>query len=646
MLVAVIAACSSGAGTGDVPKATVVKEQGDRVLVPRLSPDGSQLAYWQPADTGSLFTLVIAKSDLTEPKVTTTTASSVPTNMLWSPDGARLAIDVGQAVQLFELKSGTSRAFPASSGYSTIVDWAPSGEALTILETVSGGKVRGAIFNLATGERRVAVPTESRPHFGFLLPDGQRFVYSVFDGSKSTIWITDSTRTKSRPLTTEGFEGWSTAYPMPLLTGVSPDGKDLLYVSWRTGRNDLWVVALDGGSPPRQLTKDVRDDDGALWSKDGRAVVYRSNSGGQIDLWSIPSTGGVPTRLTDTPQEDAAILGWVGTGEHATLLYTDQDRLSGVVARDLASGTERILIADSLRVRSLEQVSPDGSMVSAILTRGGADELVVSEVRSGTMRSLFRGTGRISSVSWAPDGKTLVIGSDHAGSPDIWTVRVADGKMTRITDWPGAEQVAQYSDDGRSIIFDADRDSKLRDLWKVDAAGGTPTRITRLGTILELNTIGANGQTLVAALRKSDGAIAPHRLLPDGNLAPIWTGSGSVLNWRVPVGDSLLVMVEERGRRSTRLIPLSGGTGREIYAGNVLGAYPSHGGRKYLVSVQNGATADLGLLDVDTRALTLLTKTPLASEMFGEFGADDQTVILRRQRLLSRYLTVRTSATP
>jgi hypothetical protein len=75
----------------------------------------------------------------------------------------------------------------------------------------------------------------------------------------------------------------------------SPDGKELLYESRRTGQRDLWILPIDGGKA-RQLTHDVRDDYAGAWSSDGEWIAFLDHDDNVIPLdgpyWSTVLVSG------------------------------------------------------------------------------------------------------------------------------------------------------------------------------------------------------------------------------------------------------------------------------------------------------------------------------------------------------------------
>src|SRR5579864_9031912 len=73
----------------------------------------------------------------------------------------------------------------------------------------------------------------------------------------------------------------------------SPDGREVVFTTNLTGRNNLWKVSAAGGWPVQLLQSDDRQS-GAVWSPDGKWIVFEQDfGGGEIyDLFAVSSDGG------------------------------------------------------------------------------------------------------------------------------------------------------------------------------------------------------------------------------------------------------------------------------------------------------------------------------------------------------------------
>lgn len=78
----------------------------------------------------------------------------------------------------------------------------------------------------------------------------------------------------------------------------SPDGKTIVFVSDRSGGENLWLVDADGRNV-RPLTRgNAQMFASPEWAPDGQYVVASRSQGGNFDLWMYHKDGGSGLRLT------------------------------------------------------------------------------------------------------------------------------------------------------------------------------------------------------------------------------------------------------------------------------------------------------------------------------------------------------------
>src|SRR5207237_8984302 len=93
-------------------------------------------------------------------------------------------------------------------------------------------------------------------------------------------------------------------------TAWSPDGKTSAFVRNITGRNNTWIVAVEGGWP-MQLTVSDQRQTALAWSPDGKWIAYQSDYDGdeQWDIFLVsPKTGQVVniTKTREIAEENPA----------------------------------------------------------------------------------------------------------------------------------------------------------------------------------------------------------------------------------------------------------------------------------------------------------------------------------------------------
>ncbi len=103
-------------------------------------------------------------------------------------------------------------------------------------------------------------------------PDGTRVAYVLQEIDKqkneytSAIWVA---REGAAPVR-------FTAGPRDTQPRWSPDGRHLVFVSNRSGSNQLWLLSLEGGEA-RQLTRIKGGVQDPVWSPDGRMIAFTAN---------------------------------------------------------------------------------------------------------------------------------------------------------------------------------------------------------------------------------------------------------------------------------------------------------------------------------------------------------------------------------
>lgn len=151
---------------------------------------------------------------------------------------------------------------------------------------------------------------------------------------------------------------------------ISPDGKSIAFVY----QGDIWLVDAKGGEAV-QLTTNPAHDTEPRWSPDGKYVIFASYREGQKDLWAVSTEGGAPKRLTDyggaqTPYavaKDGTIIFSAYYQEHAaTSAFPGQASLYGIdFAQALSAANDKLPVP--VRIAAVRagaaDVAPDGTIL-------------------------------------------------------------------------------------------------------------------------------------------------------------------------------------------------------------------------------------------------------------------------------------------
>jgi Tol biopolymer transport system component/C-terminal processing protease CtpA/Prc len=276
----------------------------------------------------------------------------------------------------------------------------------------------------------VPIPALSQPA---LSPDGSRIVFAAGGdlwtvpaaGGTAHLLVSDPA-TESRPL-------------------FSPDGKQLAFVSTRTGNGDIYVLTLASGDLTR-LTWDDDVDQLDAWSRDGRWIYFSSSShdiASMNDVYRVHPEGG-------TPMEVSA------------------DRyVSEFFAAPAPDGRT---LAFSARGIAASQWWRHG--------RSHLDEAEIWLLRDGNYSRLTTGGFKDLWPMWSPDGGKLYFSSDRSGAENLWVqdVPAAGGTPAApraVTQFTGGRVLwPTLSSDGRTLLFERDFG-----IWRLDTASGATAAV-------------------------------------------------------------------------------------------------------------------------------------------------------------------------
>jgi hypothetical protein len=408
-----------------------------------MSPHGEQVVYgWRLPD--GAFELRVINADATWPQVIVPRVSAYePLPLDWSSDGQRIlcafqqqtgTVDLvlvpstGGKVQLLH-SFDDGRALHASLSpdaafvvVSSGLDIVPTRD-VQILDT-RGGSVR-TLLHPARNERLARwTPRGSRV---FFLRDAVDHS-GVFDG-----WVVDVTR---------GAAVGDPAMVAPGLGGVhdvalTESGQ--MYRTAAKGTADVYTATFDvsGSSPPgppkRVATKDIGNHVAPAWSPDGRTLAYFTTA-------DSPHVGTVPRR-TLTLQEvlsgegrlvpvPLAVVGgytprWSADGKHVAIWGADQEaeERAGWYRVNVQSAETRPLVVGRGAVPGQGQYSPDGTR---FFYRHRQRGLIARELESGVEQLVLpEAVASIDRFQISPDGASLAFsGHEKTSNGDLTTISV------------------------------------------------------------------------------------------------------------------------------------------------------------------------------------------------------------------------------
>jgi Tol biopolymer transport system component len=261
--------------------------------------------------------------------------------------------------------------------------------------------------------------------------------------------------------------GNDAAAAVPVTTGnqviesmrVSWDGRWLMYDSDLRGNSDVYRIPLDRSAPPEQLTSDSAEEFAPDLSPDGKFLVYHSWRSGTRDVEVKPLDGGPIEQITNTPASESYPR-WSPDG--TSLLYYDQNSRSLFVRRREANGgwSPPAHVGGPPAQRPVW--SPDGREI-AYTTGSGPNrpgKIHVRTLATGRVRELFQPAANAplaGALEWSPDGKTIYYKyHDERGLTSFWSVSAGGGRprlIMRMPDPHRQSRRADFASDGKRLFF-------------------------------------------------------------------------------------------------------------------------------------------------------------------------------------------------
>jgi serine/threonine-protein kinase len=370
------------------------------------------------------------------------------------------------------------------------------------------------------------------------MPDGRTVLVGANIGGQSVLVSRRLDRLETAII--RGSEGAGRAF-------ASPDGRWVAFAA----RGKLMKLPIEGGTPV--ALADSVGWAGGTWSTDG-TIIYTPSY--QTGLWRVSAAGG-DARFMTTP--DSA------TGELAhwwPQLLPDQRHLlftayrapierSTVEVLDLKTGTRRVLLQNGVMPRyaasghllfareasilavpfdpgkltvtgapvvvvddvamnysdghAAYDVSLSGTLVVMPTSVAGMRVQVTEMDRRGNEKLLLASPQRYDNPRYAPDLRRISLDiTPDRGARDVWVMDPARATTTRVTTEPASDFAAFWMPDGGDLLYTSER--PLFELYRRAADGSRPPALLLGGGHDRvLGSISADGQLAVFVFSAATG---------------------------------------------------------------------------------------------------------------------------------------------
>jgi Tol biopolymer transport system component len=223
----------------------------------------------------------------------------------------------------------------------------------------------------------------------------------------------------------------------PVRPVFSPDGRYIVYSALAVNPSKfppaatdpkdrhIYVLAADGSSET-EIVKTAGINQDPVWTPDGKHILFTSDRSGKLDLWSVAMQNGKPVgaaSLVSPEIGDINAAGMHGSSYYYWNFQTGNEYVNIAEFAPNGDGQSRIARATESFVGLLPAWSPDGKSIAFKRHHPGSAndyDVVVHSLETGDERTYltnFGTTGNGGAPGWSHDGKSIMTGIGHGDGP-------------------------------------------------------------------------------------------------------------------------------------------------------------------------------------------------------------------------------------
>jgi len=405
-----------------------------------------------------------------------------------SPDGKQVAFSwagekgENEDIYIKLVNSETALRLTTDPAVDTGPAWKPDGSQIAFIRSYEDHAAIFLTSPLGGADRKLADMHDFSGSTISWSPDGEWLaVVDADSASDKGVFLFPSLGGEKRKLISSSAVNLRFNDP-----AFSPDGLSLAYAGCKGVRScDIYVQDLERHYLPkgsaRQVTREGTLVKGIAWAQDGRSILYAAS----------PDLGNTYRlrRVAVSGDEKSELLSWAGE----QVLHPTVSRSGNKLAysREISdwnlwkfqAGIPPVKFTSSTRREFDPQFSPDRERLAFSANRAGmGSELWVARADGTNPVRLTEGIDRmLGGARWSPDSRWIIYNAQQEdGLWDIFRIDAAGGKPQNLTANPADENLPSYSRDGKWIYFSSNRTGR-HEIYRMPAAGGEARQITDNG---------------------------------------------------------------------------------------------------------------------------------------------------------------------
>jgi Tol biopolymer transport system component len=221
----------------------------------------------------------------------------------------------------------------------------------------------------------------------------------------------------------------------------SPDGTHIVFVSYRDGTGNIYLMKADGTNITR-LTDTTSQHSNPAWSPDGIHIAFTSGNINTAEIGIIKTDGTGFRLLTDNDVVDQ-LPTWSPDGTQIAFDCERPPSMHHDICIMNADGSEVVRLMNDAPPDICPTWSPDGTRIAFLSSRHDTNDVhnlgiyLMREDGSGiTPLTTFPRNRVLDCPSWSPDGKRLIFSmlSSNGRGKELYSINADGSDLTMLTD--------------------------------------------------------------------------------------------------------------------------------------------------------------------------------------------------------------------